>query len=331
MNILHVVFHSLVRFTPARIAAMWGRYTEHNGKAVALYHEGDFSEFLNPYGFKCFQGVPRKKIIPYLEWADVIHCHDDFYPANFLTDHRFKNIDYSKKILVYHAHIGSIPQQFFCPPARFKYDNRVIHASITNGYGHLFDEDEKNYKRKWHRLPDVLDLNHPTFRPISIRKEGKLIVSYTYSNHHEGGKINSKRPKAHRKLISGIPGIKFCMLFRRPFEESMALKKASDIVIDELFSPYMHLSSLEGAAVGAMVITNYNEATRKELCDCVGSPIEEFPFFRATKDNIVEVLSGISRDKVRFWGSLARNWMEKYYRPELLLRKYLDLYGQGTN
>ena len=158
MFILHVNGHSHTRGTPARIAAFWGRYTEHSGAYLNLrraspprssfhidpYECGDCA-FINPYG-GTFGGRDPKEMNRLIEKADVIHCHDDAYP-NFDT-----RLLRSKKALCYHAHLGAIVERFFVS-GRFPYERRVGHAMITNGYG-------RHCGSRWGRLPDIVDIHH---------------------------------------------------------------------------------------------------------------------------------------------------------------------------
>ncbi len=334
MRISHVVSHSTVRNTPARIACYWGRYTEHEGRAFVTRRSGgiQYNETLNPYGYQCIMKGEKESPVEWLRSSDVIHFHDDAYTISM--GRWLRNNELDKKILVYQAHLGSIPVNYF-QSHKFPTDKRVRLAGITNGYGHFFDEDEKvsGGKRKWGRLPDILDLNHPVFVPQpSLRPAfgaGRLRVVYTYSNNREGGKLNAKRPVAHKRLLKGIPGVTVAYIHKKPFEESMAAKKAAHVVIEECFTPYLHLSALEGAAVGAMVLTNFDHRTMRETSDAVGAPIDEWPFWKVDENNLRKTIELVRDDPkiIVEWGEKGRTWMRKYYSPEALLKKYLEFYG----
>lgn len=340
MTIVHVVGHSLVRFTPGRIATMWGRYTPHTGHAVAMRRGAPenrgwhFHEPLNPRGFYCARAAKKAPLREMFAAADVVHCHDDSYPYRV---EQMLGISLEGKVLVYHAHIGNIPERYFHLSRRYRWDPRVRHAAITNGYGHLFDEDERitKGKHRWGRLPDILDLDHPSYAPQPsqrppLRKGGPLRVAFTYSNNREGDKINAKRPKGHRSLVGRIPGVDFVMMGGRPFEEAQALKRSAHVVLEECWTPYLHLSALEGAAMGALVLTSFNLYTRKELCSFVGAPLESWPFYLCTQKSARDTLIEL-RDNphvVEEWGRRGREWMQKYYRPEDLLQRYLRFYGR---
>jgi hypothetical protein len=272
-------------------------------------------------------------LINWVKNADVLHFHDDSYPTGLQK--YLPRVDLKGKILVYQAHIGSIPDRYFHRPRtpRYVWNKNMAHAAITNGYGHIFDEDEKisNGSRKWGRLPDILELDHPTYAPDpSIRAplDGPLDVVYTYSNSVEDGKINAKRPKAHGRLASKIPGVRFTMVCNKPFGIAMALKKRAHVVLEEVFSPYLHLSALEGAAVGAMVMTNFNKATIHETSSAIGAPASEWPFFLCTERNLRAKLEHIrdNRELVTEWGDRARAWATSYYTAPRLLKKYLEFY-----
>ena len=304
------------------MAAYWGRYTEHSGVCVCTHRKDftDWSELMNPYGVTMtFQKNDLLKRL--VNEADVIHCHDDVYPTRLSTS--------SRKILVYQAHIGDIPERMFRTKL-FSYDPRVRHASITNGYGRLFKDESRSTGVKWGLLPDVIDIWNPVLVPRPELRPRTLRVAYTYSNTHEPGrKINAKGPKATKKLLANVTGVEVCMVTRWPFEHAMALKQSSQVVLDEVFSPFTHLSSLEGAAVGACVLVNFDDKTVAELCDFVGAPRNSYPFFKVTPQTVAETIMYFRDhvDEAIDRGKAARAWMERYYDPASLLQKYLHFYG----
>lgn len=328
MFILHATLHSLVRFTPARTAAYWARYTEHEGACVCINRPGGPGlrrEPLNPYGMLYSSGH-RDRLIDLIHKADVIHCHDDGYPTRLSKDPR--------KVLVYQAHIGDIPVRLF-RANRVKYFAPVKHACITNGYGRHFDKEAQRSKVPWGRLADVIDIEHPLYRPnYSSRTNERLRVVFTYSNTRApGSKINAKCPDHTRALVQGVKGVEFHWVTGVSFEESMAVKQAAHVVLDEVFSPYTHLSALEGAAVGACVLTSYDDYTVAELCDYVGAPHESYPFVRVTPQTLAAKIEELREDpqKAVEQGLKARAWIERYYHPRDLLRKYLEFYRAGPD
>lgn len=337
MRIAHFVGHSLVRFTPGRISCYWGRYTEHEGRAFAINRGGGwlFQEPLNPQGFYCARGEPKAPLLDWVTTCDVLHCHDDSYPSQLVERY---GINLKGKTLIYQAHIGNIPERYWGHGrGRYGWMPQVKHAAITNGYGHLFDDHEKSWqgKRSWGRLPDILDLDHPTYAADPSLKPDlhapRLRVCYTYSNNREDGKINAKRPKGHRRIVDTVPGIQFQMMHGRPFEEAMAAKKAAHVVLEECFTKYLHLSALEGAGLGACVVTKFDKTTIEETSRAVGAPAEEWPFVYADERTLPKVLARLrdNRELVKEAGERARRWMHRYYTAPKLIAKYLEFYGQG--
>jgi glycosyltransferase involved in cell wall biosynthesis len=324
MKILHCVKRSLVRFTPARIATYWGRYTEHTGIGIATARpggEGKYREPLNPQGIFCLL-EEQKRLAKIIQTADVLHCHDDSYPTR-LPGHE-------GKILVYHAHIGDIPKRRF-QNYKFAYNKHVRHACITNGYGRHFDQEQQRSGVTWGRLPDILDLEHPVYRPNYEKRPERFTVVFTFSNTApRGAKINAKDPKAVERLLRPLRehGIAVNLVSRVKFEESMAVKQSAHIVLDEVFSPYTHLSALEGAAVGTCPMTSFDDYTVNELCDYVGSPRSDYPFVRVTPKTIVRKIRHFEkhRDEAEEIGRKAREWMERYYHPKRLLGFYEEFY-----
>ncbi len=335
MKICHFVGHSLVRYTPGRIATYWGRYTEHEARAFALRRGGgwQFQEPLNPYGFQCPKAHGKGPLRDWIEAADVLHFHDDSYPT-VLEGWKY---DLRQKVKIYHAHIGNIPDRFFNPRGhRLKWRRDIAYAGITNGYGHLFNEDEKkNPGRTWGRLPDILDLDHPVYRQDPALypdpNAEKLRVVYTYSNGREDGKINAKRPKAHAKIFQTIPGVEYVAVCGRPFEEAQAIKASAHVVLEECFTPYLHLSALEGAAMGKPVVTSFDSSTIMETSDAVGAPHGEWPFIKADSKSLRSVIEKLRDDRslLALVGDRALRWMETYYTAPALLKKYEEFYARA--
>jgi hypothetical protein len=329
VKILHVTGHSIVCRTPFRIACYWGRYTEHSGKGACIGRDGGwrYQESLNPYGCLCTRGH-EEELRQMVREADVIHCHDDYYPTALWPG--------KGKVLVFQAHIGSIPKNYFIP-GRHRYDRRVRHACITNGYGRVFDEEERRAKVKWGRLPDILDINHPILTPRPDLRppyppDGPLRVVFTHSNSHGlGGRINAKAPVETKALLRGIPGVRVKFITGVSFEEAMAEKQSAHVVLDEVFSPFTHLSSLEGPAVGAPVLVNFDDYTSHELCDYLGAPRESIPWVRVTPKTLRSELERLRDhpDEAREIGRKSREWMLRWYSPAALLRRYLEFYGRG--
>lgn len=327
MRILHVVKRSLVRHTPARIACYWGRYTEHTGLGICTSRSGGYGNLkspLNSQGWFFSNGNPTQ-LDEEIAKADVIHCHDDGYPSLLP---RFR----SAKHLIYQAHIGDIPKRLF-KTGKFRYNKLVKHACITNGYGRFFDKEERRSGIHWGRLPDILDLNHPNYQPNpTLRdKNDKFTVVFTFSNRHElDRKINAKSPIAHGDVLAPLKeeDVDVRLITKIEFEQSMEEKKRAHVVLDEIFSPYTHLSALEGAAVGSCVLTNYDDYTREDLCKTLGAPIDSYPFVKVTPATVVDKIRYLrdNPQEAERIGRESRAWMEEYYHHEKLLQLYLRFY-----
>lgn len=335
MRILHVVGRSLVRNTPARIARYWGTHTEHSGAALCLRRPGGpgcFKEPLNPYGIHCALGRPRGEVAALVDAADVIHFHDDGYPSMVpeLVGRR-------DKVMAYQAHIGDL-----VAPAKSKitngrmftrqveYDARVKHACITNGYGRLFDAEERRTRVKWGRLPDILEIEGPTYRPGNDRPlAGPLRVVYTFSNRAEvGQKINAKAPEATKALVEGMDGVDFRWVTNVSFERCMDYKRWAHVVLDEVFTPYTNLSSLEGSAAGACVLVNYDDYTLRDLCGYLDADPASLPWIRVTPETLRSTIERLRdhREEAIERGRAARAWMERHYSTRRLLERFLEFY-----
>ncbi|UCG53531.1 MAG: hypothetical protein JSW58_08235 [Candidatus Latescibacterota bacterium] len=155
-------------------------------------------------------------------------------------------------------------------------------------------------------------------------------VVYTYSNQREGEKINAKRPRAHQRIVQRVRGIDFEMCYGESFEYSMSLKKSAHVVLEEVFSPFLHLSALEGALVGAMVLTKFDSYTKREVSRYLGAPEREWPFYYVTEKTLGKELERLRHEpeEVADWGRRGQEWMAKYHDPKRTLGKFLEFYGQ---
>jgi hypothetical protein len=320
---------------------MWGRYTEHEARAFALVRSGIVAvDSIAPDGFYGIKHSPKQTLVDWVDGADVLHFHDDSYPGRLEA---MTGVRTAGKIIVYHAHIGNIPARYWpCgnKDGKFPWRDDVAHVSITNGYGYMFDEHEKQSQGRcrWGRLPDILDIHHPTYHPSRYKRPSlnakKLIIGYTYSNCREGGRVNAKRPHGHSRLVSNIPAVDYRTCSGRPFEEAMELKRSVHVVLEEVFTPYLHLSALEGAILGKCVVTNFDKRTMEDVNSALGAPAGEWPFVHATDQTLPRVIAELrdDRNRVREAGERGRAWMLRYYRPEILLEVYAEFYrsiGRG--
>jgi len=342
VRIVHIVGASLVRNTPARTARYWGTHTEHTGTAICIakpekppFTPGRlFKEpLLNPYGYYCCAGKRWRsdQKLPaeaeaLIERADVLHFHDDGYPSMIASLR-----DRKDKIMVYQGHIGDLASRVFgrC----FDYDKRVKHACITNGYGRIFDEAEKKRRTpvKWGRLADVLEIDHPLFMPPPEPRplDGPLRVVYTFSNRAaRGARINAKAPDETKALVQGIKGVDFQWVTNVSFERSMDYKRWAHVVLDEVFTPYTNLSTLEGACAGSCVLVNFDDYTRNDLCDWLGAPRESYPFTKVTPETLRDTIEALrDRPEVALErGRTARAWIERWYGTRRLLERYVEFY-----
>jgi len=187
--------------------------------------------------------------------------------------------------------------------------------------------------RQWDELryivPNVVDIRDPLYisdRPPYMTTLSP-VVSYAPSNTNSRGwddkSYGSVNPVLKRMRLKGE--IYYDLIQQKPFLDTMALKHRADIGIDEIVSGSYHLSALEYLALGVPCFCNVDDKTEKVLKDLTGCTT--MPFLKANKYSFERELRRIIKGQL--WcvlGLDARDWMAKYWNPEVLCEHYLKMY-----
>ena len=185
--------------------------------------------------------------------------------------------------------------------------------------------------REWPELqfivPNVVDITEIV--PADTTPHSLPIISFAPSNCTGKGWNNKGysvvAPVLKRMKMS--QQITFQLIVNTPYDLMMSLKSQADIGIDEVVTGSYHLSSLEYLALGVPCFANLDDKTERVLKDITGCV--ELPWIKSTPSqfagHIKSIVAGNRwlRDKKI---STARIWMEKYWNPSVLVRKYLDVY-----
>ena len=179
----------------------------------------------------------------------------------------------------------------------------------------------------WQVIPNPVPLWEPAFSPEA--KGDGIVIAYTPSGRHE------RYPAGHRLFwhakgyettmraldrLAGRPGVS--VLSTRQGEvshaQSLAMKRAAHLVIDECATGSYHRNSLEGLAAGCVVVNGLGllPGVEDALARCApGAP--PAPFVRCGLAALPATLAALvdqGPQALQAAGALNRAWMEKHWQ-----------------
>jgi len=259
--------------------------------------------------------MEKDEILEQFEWADVIHYHNRWKRQQIFTMNGLKP---PKKPSVIQMHSPRFDSENFVEEA----DSGIPIAVIA-----------QYHVRQWPELdfivPNVVDIYDGNFQG-KFRKELRQhpLVSYAPSNC-TARDWNSKgyhivAPILKRLRIAGK--IQHQIIVQTPHEETLLRKRNADIGIDEFVTGSYHLSSLEYLSMGIACFCWLDDRTERVVRDLTGS-VGDLPWTQTTRDSFKQDLNQMISD--RSWeekGRNAREWVEKFWNPEILSDHYIKMY-----
>jgi len=168
-------------------------------------------------------------------------------------------------------------------------------------------------------LPNLIPLCHPWYQPQT--KAQPFTIAYSPSNRTLGGWDN----KGYAVTIAALgavherTGARIDVIEGRQLEECLRRKAQAHVVIDEVVTGAYHRSSLEGLAMGCVVINACDELCAANIKTVCGA---EHPFALASPDSLAAMLCDMVRagpDAAEAVGRQNRAWMEAHWRPDDLI------------
>ena len=179
----------------------------------------------------------------------------------------------------------------------------------------------------WQVVPNPVPVWEPDYSPQA--KGAGIVIAYTPSGKHE------RYPAGHRLFwhakgyettmraldrLAGRPGVS--VLSTRQGEvshaQSLAMKRAAHIVIDECATGSYHRNSLEGLAAGCVVVNGVGllPGVEEALARCApGAP--PAPFVRCGLAALPDTLAALvdqGPQALQAAGALNRAWMERHWQ-----------------
>jgi glycosyltransferase involved in cell wall biosynthesis len=184
----------------------------------------------------------------------------------------------------------------------------------------------------WEPVPNPIELWDAAHLPLADgARNGPVTICYIPSGKHESYPPGHRlywHAKGYQTTMTALDalarshGVRLEVARGRQVShrEAMAMKQRAHIVIDECVTGSYHRTSLEGLAVGAVVVNGIGrlDGVAQALQLCAGGAAS-MPFVAAGPDTLHEVLQGLvergAAELIRA-GQRNRLWMEQHWRFE---------------
>ena len=168
-------------------------------------------------------------------------------------------------------------------------------------------------------LPNLMPLAHSWYQPASNRSNSIVRIAYSPSNLYMSGWDD----KGYAETISAMreSGAEFNVITGTPLEECLRIKSMAHIVVDECVTGSYHRSSLDGMALGCVVVNNCDDLCQRNIEQMTGS---KAPFLRASIKTLTDTLQGLvnlGAKHLNEWGEANRRWMEIYWNATGLIER----------
>jgi len=295
---------------PIRISNLLNKHSDIKSRHIVWNTKHAFRSFARD-----MVGVSMQKdeLRHWLAWADVVHYHN-----------RWKRLEIFKAL-------GEAPPkkpsviQMHSPRASEDFSEEIasqLPIAVVGQY----------QPRQWtgileYIVPNVVDLTDPEYNRELPAEKTWPIVSYAPSNWNCKDWDRKSYPVVSPilKRLVRDKAIYSQVITNQPHDQTMILKRAADIGIDEVSTGSYHLSSLEYLALGIPCFANIDTLTYKVLTDLTGC--DKLPWLLANEQTFGSKLVKVIQDKNwRELGAEARAWMERYWAPEALVSHYKSMY-----
>ena len=175
-------------------------------------------------------------------------------------------------------------------------------------------------------VPNLIPLKHPWFQS-GPKPTDRVRIAYSPSQTDRKGWDSKGYEQTLdilaelRQVVPEVP-IEIDIITAVPLEDCLKRKATAHIVIDECVTGSYHRSSLEGLALGCVVINNCDAASANNLRALTG---QDIPFVRSCLDTLLGTLNNLvhaTPKKLAEEGQVNREWMERWMRPWAMTNRW---------
>lgn len=178
-------------------------------------------------------------------------------------------------------------------------------------------------------VPLIVPLNAELYRPsASGGREVVVYFSPTFSTSAWRSRWDTKGfPETMRllkRLRRQVDSVRTVVDAEAKHIDSLARRRASDIVIDEMATGSFHTSSLESLSQGKPTFAYLDDRTKHVVEELTGS--KNLPWLNFRVEECEPALRRVAVDFAlrETLGNNGRRWMEQYYRDDRMIEHYTE-------
>ena len=260
-----------------------------------------------------------------IKMADIIHFHHYMDPVlnPFLVDFTKETKPDCKIIRQFHS-----PKDFV-RKVEFKFDESYAKDTLPK---FVIPHCAERTFLDLDIVPNIVPIDEEYCMPYETNNK-KLKVLYSAScttPRLEERWATKGYPEVSAKLkeLSKKLDFEYVEISHTEFYETMQLKREADIIIGDTVTGSYHLTELEALSMGKPCLTYLDARSAITFINTFKS--KDIPFVNVYMDEIENALTElINNKKLREdIGKFSREWMEKYYREEILIQKFVDVYDK---
>jgi len=304
LHIVHLAQASLAG-APTHLSGALNKYTRHRSTSVLRREFSPHSDFSNLRWAYDRVNPSAEALRVLVAEADVVHLHQRSDPA----------VKEKTALLQFHAEPGG----------------------YRPGKTHLAFNDRKLVIAQYHprfytdaqMVPNLIDIWDDAFRP-GEKPADRVKIFFSWASEIKGG-WGDKGSGETRHILEKIKvrfgeRVEIVVMNNRPYAKCLEAKRTAHLCIDECVTGSYHLQSLEGCSVGAATFNAIDDQTVAFLREVTGA--SEHPFIKSSLATLFDDLCHYIEhpDELAQRGNAAREWMERYWDPRVLVRRFARAY-----
>lgn len=172
-------------------------------------------------------------------------------------------------------------------------------------------------------VPNAVPIDDPLHRPLDLENDPP-VVAFTPPQCEDTETWGRKGCQETLGVLR--QGFRHWWASEVPWEETMRGRQRCDIAIDEVVTGSYHMCSLESLSQGLATVAGLDARTVDALEIVTGT--RQHPWIVATPATLRSELTRLVEDAAyrRAMRQAARRYMERFWSPEVVTRKFLDIY-----
>jgi hypothetical protein len=250
-----------------------------------------------------------------IDWADIIHYHNK---------PEYGGVYFQGKpdVIQFHSQPEHHPN---------RYQPNITYSNF-NGRKLVIAQYHPRYYTDAEVVPNMIDIWDDIYTKPKL-PNSKPRIFFGYASEVKGGSgwaykgvaeiteiLNKFKDRCDVDIITNTP-----------YNDMLSIKKQADIVVGDCSTGSYHLSELEGAAFGAVVM-NYMDAITHENMMKISNTVS-LPFEKTHLCTLEESLGKLimNPEYLKFKGDHARRWMENHWAPRKLVNNFYTIYKRICN